>query len=203
MSLKKECEDFWKGGFGYEYTKRNNLDLIPSVVRTWSAILGNLSSKIDSVFEFGTNSGINLDAIKLLLPEVNTNGVEINKYAYEIAVEKGHKVLNQSFYDLEVKEKFDLVFTYTVLIHVPPENLKNIYEKLYNMSGKYILICEYFSREPEDVKYRGFDNKLYKRDFASEFLENFPSLELIDYRFFWRNDNVFKEDDVTYFLFKK
>jgi len=74
---------------------------------------------------------------------------------------------------------------------------------LYDMSSKYILICEYFSREPEDVKYRGFENKLYKRDFASEFLEKYPSLELIDYRFFWRNDNVFKEDDITYFLFKK
>ena len=43
-----------------------------------------------------------------------------------LQLKKGHKVLNQSFYDLEVKEKFDLVFTYTVLIHVPPENLKCI-----------------------------------------------------------------------------
>ena len=203
MSLKKECEDFWKGDFGYEYTKRNSLDLIPSVVRTWSSILEKLSFKINSVFEFGSNSGINLDAIKLLLPKIKTHGVEINKFAYEIALSKGHEVLNCSFYDLEVQEKFDLVFTYTVLIHVPPENLNNIYEKLYDMSSKYILICEYFSREPEDVKYRGFENKLYKRDFASEFLEKYPSLELIDYRFFWRNDNVFKEDDITYFLFKK
>ena len=203
MSLKKECEDFWKGDFGYQYTKRNSLDLIPSVVRTWSSILEKLSSKINCVFEFGTNSGINLDAIKLLLPEIKTHGVEINKFACDIATSKGHDVLNFSFYDLEVQKKFDLVFTYTVLIHVPPENLNNIYEKLYNMSQKYILICEYFSREPEDVKYRGFENKLYKRDFASEFLEKYPSLELIDYRFFWRNDNVFKEDDITYFLFKK
>ena len=203
MSIKKECEDFWQGQFGDEYTHRNDLDLIPSVLRTWAAILEKLSSKVESVFEFGTNSGINLDAIKILLPYVNTYGVEINKYACDIANNKGHKVINKSFYDLEFDKKFDLVFTYTVLIHVPPENLKNIYEKIYNLSSKYILICEYFSRNPEEITYRGFKNKLYKRDFASELLESYPSLELVDYRFFWRNDNMFKEDDITYFLFKK
>ena len=72
-----------------------------------------------------------MDAIKILLPYANTFGVEINKYASDIANNKGHKVINKSFYDLEFDKKFDLVFTYTVLIHVPPENLKNIYEKIY------------------------------------------------------------------------
>ena len=43
---------------------------------------------------------------------------------------------------------------------------------------------------------------MYKRDFASELLEIYPGLELVDYRFFWRNDNMFKEDDVTYFVQK-
>ena len=119
MSIKKECEDFWQGQFGDEYTNRNDLELIPSVLRTWAAILEKLSSKVESVFEFGTNSGINLDAIKILLPYANTFGVEINKYACDIANNKGHKVINKSFYDLEFDKKFDLVFTYTVLIHVP------------------------------------------------------------------------------------
>ena len=203
MSKSAECEEFWKGDFGDNYTDRNDYELIPSVIRTWSSILEKFSLKVESVFEFGANSGINLDAIKLLLPHVRTYGVEINKYASEKALKKGHKIINASFYDLDFKEKYDLVFTYTVLIHVPPENLKEIYKNLYESSKKYILICEYFSREPENVIYRGFQNKLYKRDFASDFWKMYPNLELVDYRFFWRNDNNFKEDDVTYFLFKK
>lgn len=203
MSKSVECEEFWKGKFGDDYTDRNDYELMPSVIRTWSSILEKLSLKVESVFEFGANSGINLDAIKLLLPYVRTYGVEINKYASEKAQKKGHNVVNASFYDLDFKEKYDLAFTYTVLIHVPPDNLNEIYKNLFEASNKYILICEYFSREPEDVTYRGFQNKLYKRDFASDFWKIYPDLELIDYRFFWRNDNNFKEDDVTYFLFKK
>jgi len=201
--LKEDCENFWKGDFGLQYTNRNDLELLPSILRTWVSILERTDGDISSVFEFGTNSGLNLDALSMLLPKTSLNGVEINSYACEIANNKGYNVRNSSFYNLDISQKFDLVFTYTVLIHVPPDNLEEIYKKIFNLSSKYILVCEYFSRDPVEVNYRGHEGRLYKRDFASELINMFPSLKLLDYRFIWRNDKLFQEDDITYFLFMK
>ena len=203
MVLKEDCENFWKGDFGLQYTNRNDLELLPSILRTWVSILERTDGDISSVFEFGTNSGLNLDALSMLLPKTSLNGVEINSYACEIANNKGYNVRNSSFYNLDISQKFDLVFTYTVLIHVPPDNLEEIYKKIFNLSSKYILVCEYFSRDPVEVNYRGHEGRLYKRDFASELINMFPSLKLLDYRFIWRNDKLFQEDDITYFLFMK
>ena len=68
----------------------------------------------------------------------------------------------------------DLVFTKTVLIHIPPERLVNVYENLYQNALKYILIAEYYDPNPVDVEYRGYKNKLFKRDFCGELLDRYP-----------------------------
>jgi spore coat polysaccharide biosynthesis protein SpsF len=81
--------------------------------------------------------------------------------------------------------------------------LNLVYEKLYNSSKKFILIAEYYNPSPVSINYRGYDNKLFKRDFAGEFLKKFPETKLIDYGFCYKGDIAFPQDDITWFLIKK
>ena len=48
------------------------------------------------------------------------------------------------------------------------------------LSKKYILIAEYYSRDIREITYRGNTNKLFKRDFCSEIMSLFPNLKLIE-----------------------
>ena len=194
-----EQESFWSGEFGDKYVDRNSGF---STINHFSKILLNNRIKIQSVIELGSNVGINLDSLKAIYPDCKTFGVEINKKAYQI-LSKNHDSYLGSIYDFKATEKYDLAFTYGVLIHQNPIKLDEVYSKLFSLSSKYILICETISHDPVMVSYRGNDNKLFKRDFGKEFWEKYPDLKLIDYGFFWSMDDYTRSGDANWFLFKK
>ena len=52
------------------------------------------------------------------------------------------------------------------------------------------------------VEYRGYSEKLFKRDFAGEMIDKFPSLEIVNYGFSYHRAN-FPQDDITWFLLEK
>lgn len=159
---------------------------------------------ISSCIEFGSNIGLNLKAIKTLLPHCELSAIEINSKAVEELnqIEK-LKAYHQSILDFEVDYKRDLAITAGVLIHINPEALPNVYDKLYDGSKKYILIAEYYNPVPVEVNYRGHNGKLFKRDFAGEMLDQHPDLKLIQYGFIYHRDNIFPQDDFTWFLLSK
>ena len=194
-----EQESFWEGSFGDDYVDRNI-----NLVRTnhYSKILLNNRINIRSAIELGANVGVNLDALKTLYPDCKTYGVEINKKAYNI-LNKNHESYLGSVYNFNTGIKYELTISSGVLIHQNPDKLNDFYSKLYTLSEKYILICEYFSPYPVVVKYRDNEDKLFKRDFAKEFWVNYPNIELIDYGFFWSKDSHTCGDDLNWFLFKK
>ena len=137
------------------------------------------------------------------------SAVEINNNA----VKELKKIINsENIYEGSITEKelikwknkkFDLVFTKTVLIHINPKLLSEVYNLIYNLSSKYILLCEYYSPNPVNITYRKNRNKLFKRDFAGEFLSLYKNVTLIDYGFVYHKDNNFPQDDVNWFLLKK
>ena len=149
--------------------------------------------------------GMNLRAIKLLFPAIQLAAIEINKIAAdELATFIGNEnIFNGSILDYQPEEKFDISLIKGVLIHINPEMLPAVYEKLYQTSNKYILICEYYNPFPVTVNYRGHNDRLFKRDFAGEMLEKYDNLELIDYGFTYKRDKAFPQDDITWFLLKK
>ncbi|MDY4689578.1 MAG: pseudaminic acid biosynthesis-associated methylase, partial [Alphaproteobacteria bacterium] len=68
---KTEQEYFWAGEFGNEYIKRNTREkLLPSYLNLWSEIISKTSG-IKSCLEFGANIGVNLQALKLLIPDLD------------------------------------------------------------------------------------------------------------------------------------
>jgi len=204
-NYRTEQEKFWAGKFGDQYTIRNkDLKLLASNTALFSKILDN-TSNINSVIEFGANIGLNLIAIKSILPEVELSAIEINEKAiYDLkkVVGKG-KVYHQSILDFKPDYKRDFVFTKGVLIHLNPDMLNKVYDLIFETSNKYICIVEYYNPSPIEVSYRGKKGFLFKRDFAGEMLNKYTNLKLIDYGFVYHRDNNFPQDDINWFLLEK
>lgn len=204
-AYKTSQEEFWAGEFGVEYIDRNKGErLLASNLDFFNKALTN-ASKPSSFIEFGANIGMNLKALRLLFPDSQMKGIEINKDAAEILKETIGKdnVWHESIFDFSSEEKFDVSFIKGVLIHINPDMLNVVYEKLFNSSKKYILLGEYYNPSPVTINYRGHSDKLFKRDFAGEMLDKYPTLELVDYGFSYKRDVNFPQDDITWFLLKK
>jgi len=204
MSYKTPQESFWSGKFGDEYIGRNHGEaIIASNTALFSKIL-KATNSISSIIEFGANIGLNLEAIKRLLPEAKLSAIEINEKAVaQLKQIENIEVYHSSILDFQPNEKRDLVLISTVLIHINPNSLPTVYELLYKTSRKYICIAEYYNPSPIEVKYRGHEGKLFKRDFAGEIMEQFSDLKLVDYGFVYHKDNNFPRDDITWFLLEK
>lgn len=205
MNFKTEQELFWAGEFGDAYIDRNKgAELLASNLNFFTKALHQIEP-IDTCLEFGANIGMNLNALHLLYPKLHLKGIEINETAAE---ELGKligadNVFNQSIFDFESKHQVDLTLIKGVLIHINPKMLSVVYQKLYEVSRRYILIAEYYNPSPVAIPYRGHLDRLFKRDFAGEMLNKYNELKLIDYGFGYKRDAKFPVDDITWFLLEK
>jgi pseudaminic acid biosynthesis-associated methylase len=207
MKMKKfktEQEQFWAGEFGNEYAQRNkDQEIVAANIALFSKIIAK-TPNVNSVIEFGSNIGLNLKAIKQLLPLVNLSAIEINQFAVEQLQTMGNiKVYHQSILDFIPDATSDLAFIKGVLIHLNPEVLQSVYEKLYKSSNRFVCVIEYYNPTPVELPYRGHEGKLFKRDFAGELMDKYPDLKLVDYGFCYYRDPVFLQDDLTWFLMEK
>ncbi|PHO17288.1 pseudaminic acid biosynthesis-associated methylase [Malaciobacter molluscorum LMG 25693] len=202
VEYKTEQERFWAEEFGDEYCKRNT-SIIKSNINFFSKVFNRVKN-VNSVIEFGSNIGMNLHALNKIF-DLELSAIEINKTAVK-QLEKLDfikNIYNESLLEINLNEKFDMTFIKGVLIHINPKYLDIVYEKLYTYSNRYILIAEYYNPTPVEVPYRGFESKLFKRDFAGEILDKFDDLNLVDYGFLYHRDNNFPQDDISWFLLEK
>tara|TARA_B100001248_G_C27345250_1_gene438394 strand:+ start:211 stop:834 length:624 start_codon:yes stop_codon:yes gene_type:complete len=205
MGFKTEQEEFWAGNFGDDYIDRNEGEkLLASNLEFFSKSL-KCANNTNSCIEFGANIGMNLKALKLLYPEQDQFGIEINTEAANQlkSIIPEQNVTVGSIFDFSPNQTWDLVLIKGVLIHINPDELDKVYEKLVTSCGRYLLVAEYYNPSPVTIPYRGHENRLFKRDFAGEILEKYPSMTLIDYGFAYRNDPSFPQDDITWFLLEK
>lgn len=204
---KNEQEIFWEGNFGDDYINRNSDfgNEVGSRTALFSKILSR-TKNVSNILELGANIGLNIWAIKNLKLKCKFGAVEINKKAFEqLDSIPNVKTFKGSILDFGLKElgKYDMTFTAGVLIHINPNCLQQVYQRLYECSKTYICLIEYFNPTPVEINYRGFLGKLYKRDFAGEMLDKYSNLELLDYGFLYHRDNNFPEDDINWFLLEK
>ena len=201
---KTEQENFWAGSFGSEYISRNkSQQLVASNTAFFSELCAKMQP-IQSAIEFGSNVGMNLHAIRNVLPGAEISAIEINADAVEeLKKIEGLKVYAQSILDFKPDYQRDLAFIKGVLIHINPDELQHVYQILYDTSSRYICVTEYYNPAPVALPYRGHEGKLFKRDFAGEMMDKFPDLTLVSYGFCYHRDPVFPQDDVTWFLMEK
>jgi spore coat polysaccharide biosynthesis protein SpsF len=205
MKYQTSQEEFWAGSFGNEYIDRNQSAQIVAANTALFSKIFLRTSNIQSVLEFGSNIGLNLIAIKQLLPDVELSAIEINEKAVSILKKWDliKKIFHQSILDFNCDYPREFVFTKGVLIHMNPDVLPQVYDKIYSASQKYICVAEYYNPSPLQINYRGHSEKLYKRDFAGELLDRFSDLKLIDYGFVYHRDTTFPLDDISWFLLEK
>ena len=160
---------------------------------------------VKSCIEFGANIGMNLKALKLLHPAQDQYAIEINADAAHELTQTipPVNVYQSSILDFNLQRTWDLALIKGVLIHINPEELPQVYDKLVAASDKYLLVAEYYNPSPVAIPYRGHTDRLFKRDFAGEIMDRHPQMELIDYGFSYRRDPVFPQDDITWFLMRK
>lgn len=205
MRKETEQEIFWKSIFGDEYIKRNGgRTVLAAKISAFTHYLRR-AHDIKTTLEFGGNIGMNERALQHLIPDVKMDVVEINaKAADECRKIENVNVFTESIYDFETEKTYDLTFTNGVMIHLNPEYLPTVYNKLFKYSHRYILCSEYYNPTPVEIEYRGNQGKLFKRDFAGEMLDMFPNLSLVDYGFIYRRAFSYPAvDDVTWFLMEK
>jgi len=204
MEYKTEQEKFWATDFGNQYLGRNEGEaLIASNIALFSKIL-RTAPLVRSVAELGCNVGLNLIALNRINKTFDMQGYEINELAAKAASDqKIASIVNTTITEPLASEiKFDLTFTKLVLIHINPEKLEAVYDNLYALSNRYIMICEYYNPYPVSVEYRGHQNRLFKRDFAGDLISKY-NLRLLDYGFNYHRDPYFTNDDATWFLMEK
>jgi spore coat polysaccharide biosynthesis protein SpsF len=205
MTFRTEQENFWAGEFGNEYIGRNiGSDSLASRLAFLVKALAQ-ASQLHSCIEFGANVGMNLKALQLLYPKQDQYAIEINPTAAaELAklIPSDHIHVN-SILDFTPDRTWDLVLITGVLVTINPDWLPQVYEALYQSTGKYLLISEYYNPSPVTISYRGHTDRLFKRDFCGEILDQYPDLKLIDYGFIYRRDPNFPLDDPTWFLMEK
>lgn len=79
--FKTEQEAFWATSFGDEYIGRNSGPMvIAAALAIFSEILSHTRG-IASAIEFGSNVGMNLRALRQLLPAASLAAIEINPNA--------------------------------------------------------------------------------------------------------------------------
>jgi trans-aconitate methyltransferase len=147
MSLVKEQTKYWATrdlGTIHAYWEST-----PAILRgKWFAEqLKNL--QFDSVFEVGFFSGRNLKCIQEIFPDAALNGLEVNRRAVDFAKIKipTANLLHQDLHEMHnLTQKFDVVFTSAVLIHIPPDEIQNVIFKCLDLSQKYVLHLESVGR---------------------------------------------------------
>lgn len=203
--FRTEQEAFWAGQFGTDYIARNESSKLLASNLNFFAQCLRRAGRVGSCVEFGANIGMNLRALKLLYPDMQQRAVEINADAARSLGEfiGQTNVFTGSIFDYPVGTTVDLALIKGVLIHINPEMLQATYQKLVDASHRHVLVCEYYNPSPTAIPYRGHADRLFKRDFAGEMLQAFPSLALVDYGFAYRRDPAFPQDDITWFLMEK
>lgn len=205
LQFTTEQETFWAGDFGTQYIARNQGDALLAANLDFFARALRSARGIKSCIEFGANIGMNLKALKLLHPGLQAHAIEINA---EAARQLGEVIPPPQIYKTSILEftplqTWDLVLIKGVLIHLNPDALPQVYDKLAAASGRYLMVAEYYNPVPVAIPYRGHLDRLYKRDFAGEIMERHPQFKLVDYGFVYRRDPNFPQDDVTWFLMEK
>ncbi len=195
--------DLWTGDFGNNYTRRNGGSTFEARRQLWRILLPR---HCESILEVGANIGLNLEAIgtfsqaELYACEPNEMAREalhdsnVGVSATHITADFAHKI---SFPDGIA----DLAFTMGVLIHIPTDKLIQSMREIHRCAKRWIVCGEYFAPQEEMIPYRGHDNALWRRDYGSLYLDNFPDLQCISTMFAWRRMTGL--DNLTFWVFEK
>jgi len=202
----------WQSSFGRAYIERNQAeaDATREAAAVFDRILRacRLAGELASILEVGANVGINLIGLRRVLgPRVTLAALEPNAVACaELRKSPGldlEKVFKADVYRIPApNDSYDMVFTNGVLIHIPPDRLRDAMQEIVRVARRFVLCSEYFSHVPQEVPYHGHAGLLWKRDFGRTYLDGCSRLKIVDYGFIWQQEFP-HFDDLNWWMFRK
>ena len=101
---------------------------------------------LESIFEVGIMGGRNIDVLKGVLrnQKIKFGGIDVGEVSVQHAKEhipEGH-FYQQSVYDMDVSEQYDLVFSMGVFIHIPPDGVDLAIQKCIQKAKRFVIHVE-------------------------------------------------------------
>ena len=168
MSIAKSREEFWADIHPKYY--KSNTKQAPSRKNALADMVH--ANDVESVLELGCNSGGNLLYMSRRNSRLQLAGIDVCKSAimHGKRREKNPADLRVgSIYDLSKfpDNSFDLVFTCTVLIHIPTEKVQAILKEMVRISKKFVLHIEDNHEEEGVYWYREGVPQRWKTNYVS------------------------------------
>ncbi len=192
--------NLWAGSFGDAYTRRNaETRNVQQRGALWEAIL---PPDCESILEVGANIGQNLEAIARV-STADLFACEPNRLARDElqALELGHVTDDYADALSFRTNSMDLVLTMGVLIHISPAKLLPSMKEIHRCARRWIICAEYFAPSEEMVPYRGLKDALWRRDYGSLWLDNFPDLHCLASMFAWKRTTGL--DNLVFWVLEK
>ena len=199
---------FWRGDFGNDYIDRNSATAgqLRARVALWARVMNRVvGTPPKSILEVGSNIGNNLRALRTLTG-AEMYALEPNADARRSLIDDGVVPAANAMDGFAASipmpdDAVDMAFTSGVLIHIHPDDLLASIREIHRVARRHVICIEYFSDKPEMIPYRGHDDRLFKRDFGSYYLDNFSDLRVVDYGFAWKR--LTGLDNLTWWIFEK
>lgn len=196
--------ELWTGDFGVDYQRRNMQTSpgVPARQCVWEKLM---PADCKSVLEVGAGCGENLEAIAQF-SDAKRYAVEPQEFAREQMYHKSVVDSRDTRSSLADSIDFpdnvaDLVFTSGVLIHIPTDKLLSSMREIHRVAKRWIICGEYFAPSQEMIPYRGHNDALWRRDYGSLWLDNFPDLTCTQTLFAWKRTTGL--DNITFWVFEK
>ncbi len=166
-------EKIWEGEFCVEYTiensdfNKNEMLFYDKHGITLEIVYQKIFGDLDRnyrILEVGCNVGHKLERLQMMGFK-NLYGLDINAKAIETG-EINHPdihFIHGTLNDLNYYEKFDIVMTNYMLIHVSPEFISETLQSCYDFSARYLFHMEFDSPTEEKIKWSGKDDICWKR----------------------------------------
>lgn len=204
-------ERAWAGQHGFLYVLAHlEENWRKTRVPFWKMILDE-TPDIRSACEFGCNIGANLKAIKEVRPSLKLAGVEISPVACEVLRKEAlGEIRNASIIDVDLEQKFDLVFCRGVLIHLNPDEVAKTLANMAKHAIRYVLIYEIFSDANHQME--GYSEGVtggeaghgyqFWRDFSGDFAKQSPDWHAVRSGVNLVENAEPKHGDLTWTLFR-
>lgn len=162
MNENKYDEKIWD-----VYTQENESSTNPS------SFIYHLAVALGArkILEVGCNIGNNLTSF----PDgFEIHGIDLNDYAINKCKNRFKNFVfeNAPATDIPYSDNFfDLVFTRTVFIHIPEQDLKQAMSEVFRVSKKWIFNLEFFKESEQMINWKRGDNLLWHRNMKKRWQE--------------------------------
>lgn len=181
-------------------------------------IIAGCAGRLESVYEVGCGSGVNLYVFQKFLPQLTVGGMDYSAPLIQIAknvIESNDLSLGEAL-RINSEDKYDVVLSDSVFQYFQsPEYGMKVLEKMYDKAKKMLVITEIHDMElfeehmeyrrscveNYDEKYKGLEKTFYKKqDFINFAKEKQCRYEIIkpDNKIYWNNEYVF-----DFYLYKE